>query len=230
MSVVAVPNVAPPAPLKVAVFPTPFPKGDDWHRALGGVPLDRVIFNPAPGTVTFEYYESIDGRVNGVLVELVDGTLVEKTMGQKESAIAGNVAFEVKLITRARGAGLVTVADGMVRMVRGNVRMPDVTYYAPEDHDAAELERRKAPAFRPTIAVEVLSESNTAAEIDRKLREYFESGARLAWVLDPPTRTLRVYTDADTSRLLTADDELDGGDVLAEFRVKVADLFAIDKG
>ena len=52
------------------------------------------------------------------------------------------------------------------------------------------LTREAIPTLSPDLAVEVLSESNTTQEIDQKLLEYFQSGTRLVWVIDPETRTV----------------------------------------
>ena len=43
--------------------------------------------------------------------------------------------------------------------------------------------------FAPDLAVEVLSESNTPEEMERKLGEYFLAGVRLVWMIDPAKRT-----------------------------------------
>ena len=45
----------------------------------------------------------------------------------------------------------------------------------------------------PDLAVEILSEANTEAEMDRKLHEYFQAGVRLVWRIEPKTRTARAY-------------------------------------
>jgi hypothetical protein len=54
---------------------------------LGGVPADRVRFNPLPGTATVADVLQIEAH-EGRLCELVDGILVEKPMGYAESMIA----------------------------------------------------------------------------------------------------------------------------------------------
>jgi Uma2 family endonuclease len=78
----------------------------------------------------------------------------------------------------------------------------------------------------PDLAVEVLSEGNTAAEMDRKRREYFTSGTRLVWEVDPNTRTVAVYTSPEGPLVLDADQTLDGGAVLPGFTLRLATLFA----
>ncbi len=67
----------------------------------------------------------------------------------------------------------------------------------------------------------------TKAEIARKLEEYFAAGTRLAWVVDPKTRTVRVHTAPRESVVLGLGDVLDGGDVLPGLRLPVRDVFEL---
>jgi len=45
----------------------------------------------------------------------------------------------------------------------------------------------------PDLAVEILSPSNTAIEMERKLHLYLEAGVREYWVINPESKTLTVY-------------------------------------
>jgi Uma2 family endonuclease len=54
-------------------------------------------------------------------------------------------------------------------------------------------DEQKIPDLAPDLAVEVLSEGNTKAEMVRKVREYFEAGVRLVWLTDPKKRTAREF-------------------------------------
>lgn len=80
----------------------------------------------------------------------------------------------------------------------------------------------------PDLAVEILSPSSRAGEILEKVGEYLDGGARLVWVLDPGTRTATVYRSRKEIRMLTADDELDGEEVLPGFRARLVDVFPSD--
>jgi Uma2 family endonuclease len=198
----------------------------EWLRSLGNVPLDRIVMDPLPGSATEDdllRFVQHDGR----LVELIDGTLVEKAVGYYESLIAGWLITALNNFVLPRKLGAVSGEAGMMRMVSGRVRLPDVAFVATEDLPGGKIPTEPVPTLRPSITAEVLSETNTEAEIRLKLMEYFESGARLTWVIDPPTRTVAVYTafTAEPARVLTDRDALDGGDVLPGFSVSVADLF-----
>ena len=198
--------------------------GVAFMAELGDVPLHRVLFDPPPGTVTGTYYEAIDGRVKDRLVELVNGTLVEKCVGMNESRIASNLIVRVGGFVLERKLGFIAGEAGTVRMTGGNRRMPDVAVYLAADYPDGIRPTAKVPAIPPRIAVEVLSEDNTAAEITLKLGEYFASGCRLAYVIDPDTRTARRHTAPADFTDLADTDPLDGGDVLPGFTVALADV------
>ena len=78
----------------------------------------------------------------------------------------------------------------------------------------------------PDLAVEVLSVGNTPAEMKRKRKEYFFSGVRLVWLVDPAARTIEVFTSPDQHLTLREEQALDGGDVLPGFSVPVREIFA----
>jgi Uma2 family endonuclease len=75
-------------------------------------------------------------------------------------------------------------------------------------------------------AVEVISSGNTREEMERKLHEYFDAGVRSVWYVYPKPREIRVYSAAETFRTFHHEEQVDGGEVLAGFRLSLADLFA----
>ena len=202
-----------------------FENGAEWWHALGDVPLERIVMDPPPGTATEQdllVFVERDKR----LVELINGTLVEKPVGLDEAVIAQWVAYHLMTWIVPRKLGVVAGGDGTMRMRNGRIRLPDVSFISLERFAALPRPRPPIPEIGPDLAVEVLSPSNTSREIDQKLREYFESGTRLAWVIDPPTRTVAVYVAPDhPAHTLTESDTIDGGDVLPGFSVAIAEFF-----
>jgi Uma2 family endonuclease len=76
----------------------------------------------------------------------------------------------------------------------------------------------------PDLCVEVVSPTDFADELMDKIGEYFAAGVRLVWVFFPRHETVYVYEGPKVVRVLTRDDELDGGIVLPGFRLKLADV------
>lgn len=197
----------------------------DVLQGLGGIPPSRVKLLPTPGTATVRDVARLLNKTDR-LYELVDGTLVEKIMGAPESFVAIEVSFLLKAWNRERGnVGMVLGADGPVKLMEKLVRIPDVSFTNWERLPGRRVPSEPVPDLAPDLAVEVLSEGNTPAEMERKLKEYFLSEVRLVWYIDPRKRTVRVYTSPDDVEELGEGATLDGGDVLPGFSVPVASLF-----
>jgi Uma2 family endonuclease len=198
----------------------------DLVERFGAIPLDRIVQNPPPGKATEQDVIDLDDHQDR-LCELVDGTLVEKTVGAYESyltvlliRIIGNFAEQNKL-------GIVLGPDGMMRLALGLVRIPDVSFVSWDrlpDHRAP---REPIPDLAPDLAVEVISRHNTRKEMDRKLQDYFAAGTRLVWfVYHSPRHEVRVYVKPEEFSVVREGETLDGGDVLPGFRLNVSELFA----
>ena len=197
----------------------------DLLKQLGGIPADRVLLDPPPGTATEKDVLEVERR-QGRICELVEGVLVEKAMGLAESFLAMRLGYLLNVYLAKHNLGLVVGADGALRLWPGLVRIPDVSFISWDQLPNRKIPKKPIPDLYPNLAVEVLSRKNTKAEIERKLHEYFRSGTRLAWVVDPRKRTVAVYTAPDQSRLVTEQESLDGGEVLPGLTLPLSELFA----
>jgi Uma2 family endonuclease len=159
------------------------------------------------------------------LCELVDGVLVEKTMGQRESRLAFWLGSKLGNYLDKHDLGIAFGADGPSLLDVDQVRFPDLAFISydriPEDADPD----TPMPDWVPNLAIEVISPGNTRGEMTRKLRDYFEAGVELVWYIDPAKRTVRVYTAVDHYKTLREDATLDGGHVLPGFEVSIRELF-----
>jgi Uma2 family endonuclease len=198
---------------------------EELLHALGDIPPSRVLLHPPPGTATEEDLLRVQDR----LCELVDGTLVEKGMGFEEGLVEVAIIQVLNTFVITHRLGVCGSASTTLRMLGGNIRLPDVNFFAWEDLPDRKLPKAKVPRIAPTLAIEVLSESNTAAEMKRKRAEYFESGTKLVWQFDPIARTVDVFTPPapDSPTRLTAADTLDGGTVLPGFSVPLSEIFSV---
>src|SRR5260370_18720142 len=87
----------------------------DLRRRLGGIPLARIWYHPAPGTATEKDVIEAENRENR-LCELVDGTLVEKAMGFEESRLALRLGLLIGSYVDQSDLGICVGADGMMRL------------------------------------------------------------------------------------------------------------------
>jgi Uma2 family endonuclease len=193
---------------------------------LGGIPASRLIMTPPPGQATEADVLRLLGAPRKRICELIDGTLVEKAMGFKESVLGSFLNEKLNGFVRPRNLGLVTMADGTLRLWAGRVRIPDVSFTSWDRIPGRKLPPQPIPELCPDLTVEVLSETNTLKEMDLKRKDDFTAGVRLHWEIDPDDRTAAVYTGVDDVTDLTAADTLVGDSVLPGFTLPLAELFA----
>ncbi len=196
----------------------------DLLAQLGDIPPSRIWVDPPPGTATEKDVLEIEVKENR-LCELIDGTLVEKPIGFGESYLAAVLLRVLGEFVTTRDLGILSAPDGMMRIAKGLVRIPDVAFIS-----WGKLPRRKVPAvpipaLSPDLAVEILSETNTPQEMKRKCREYFQAGTRLVWLVDPKRRQVRAFTSPQRSKVFRESQTLDGSPVLPGFRMPLRELF-----
>ena len=194
----------------------------DLLDRLGNIPASRVRMCPAPGTATEKDVIFVLDQENRTC-ELIDGTLVEKGMGLWESVIAATIIEILGPFVRNHQLGVVSGSDGTLRLKLGLIRAPDVAFIANSELAQTDITGEPIPKVVPDLAIEVLSKSNTPAEMERKRREYFAAGVRLVWSIDPRARKATVYTSPDQGRDVT--DALDGGNILPGFTLSLQWLF-----
>ena len=161
---------------------------------------------------------------DGYKYELVEGELTRAPTFFEHDLISGILLSH--LLPIAQPLGFVTTGQAGGRMRSGNIRVPDVSF----TRRGRIREVYPHPGFgaaAPDLCVEIISDSETPADIDSKVAEYFASGASCVWHLLPGTQQVQVFTSPFASALLSEGETLEGGDLLPHFRVRVSDLFAL---
>jgi len=77
----------------------------------------------------------------------------------------------------------------------------------------------------PDLAVEVVSRHDLYTEVQDKVMDCLEAGARMVVVVNPCKRTVTVYRSFTEIVILTEQDTLTGGDVVPGWSLPVRDIF-----
>lgn len=196
----------------------------DLLERFGPIPAARIRSDPPPGTASEQDVVALEAREKR-LFELVDGVLVEKTMGFYESYLALHLARFLLTFVEQHDLGIVAGAAGMLRLTPGLVRIPDVSFVSWARLPQRQVPQQPVPDLVPDLVVEVLSAGNTAREMDQKLQEYFTTGVRLVWYVLPERQEVHSYTAPDQREVITADDHLHGAEVLPGLSLPIRRLF-----
>ncbi len=202
----------------------------DTLSDLGGIAADRVLMHPAPGSATIDDHVAAARSNPSTRFELVDGTLIEKVMGYRQSLLAAVLIQWLRNFLDGHNLGLVTGPDGFVRLFGRDARAPDVMFVSWDRLPGGRVPEQAYPSISPDFVIEVLSDGNTYGEMSRKRRDFFNAGCLLFWIVDPNDRTVTAYTDQQTYRVHQDDETIDAGSILPGFTVDLARLFAeLDK-
>lgn len=161
-------------------------------------------------------YEIVDGVLKEVLPVGAYGSNLEAILIHRFMSFAESQSL----------AGRVLPGTARFRLRRDpdTVRGPDVSFTREDRLPQGPLPDSHVD-LAPDLAVEIISKSNTAEGVERKITDYLQAKVRMVWVIYPETRTAYLYTSMDHVRHIGESGDLDGGDAVPGFRMKLADLF-----
>ena len=106
----------------------------------------------------------------------------------------------------------------------GAVRSADAAWAASEKMDALSLkERKKFAALVPDFVIEIRSKTDRLSKLKKKMTDtWIANGVRLAWLIDPTTKTAYVYrADQSMEELTGFERSLSGEDVCIGFALNL---------
>jgi Uma2 family endonuclease len=159
--------------------------------------------------------------------EVIDGIRVEREpMGAFETVLASWLCFVLNSFAVGKKLGLaVNETLFVLNASRHLQRRPDVAFVSYARWPTAVVARASAWNVVPDLAVEIISPTNLAEELDSKITDYFQSGVRLVWVFYPDAGRIYVYQSPTQVSILERTDTLDGGEVLPGLRLPIVQLY-----
>lgn len=160
------------------------------------------------------------------LFEIVNDVRVEvPRMGAFASFLANVLAGFLNDFARPARLGF-AVIEVLFRFPPGGTsRRPDVAFLGPAAWPADCAEDPVDWDQVPLIAVEIVSRTNTAAEMSEKRADCFAAGVRHVWVVYLRQQQVEVWDSPTGARVLRGEDVLEAADALPGFRLKINDLF-----
>jgi Uma2 family endonuclease len=176
---------------------------------------------PVRTLMTAEQFDALPEE-EGRKWELLDGELIEVSSATpKHNRILLSLLTLLHNFVKPRKLGAVLPETDLA--VRANTRLrPDFGFFSAETWRTVDLDR--VPVVQtPDIAVEIISPSETATTINRKVDAYLKWGVREVWLVEPEIRTLFVHTLAGAQRL--SEGAFLTSELVPGWQVQIADLF-----
>jgi Uma2 family endonuclease len=159
--------------------------------------------------------------------EIIEGVHVEREpIGTFETVLASWLCHLMNGFAAGKKFGLaVNEVLSVLNAARNLQRRPNVAYVSYARWPTSVVAREPAWNVVPDLAIKIVSPTNLAEDIDRKITDYFQSEVRLVWVFYPDTGRVYVYQSPTHVSILECTDTLDGGEVLPGFRQPIAQLY-----
>src|SRR6266851_3686598 len=151
---------------------------------------------------------------DGFRYELVRGELRKMSpAGQRHGRIAIRVSTSLDnhVTTNKLGAVYAAETGFLISSDPDTVRAPDVAFVSQKRiEEVGDVEGYWPGA--PDLVVEVISPGDTYTEVEEKVLEWLDAGARMVVVVNPRKRAVTVYRSLTDIVVLTENETLDGGD------------------
>ena len=161
-------------------------------------------------------------------VELVEGDIVDMPLPNPiHAAILATLTTKLNVFVTESESGRVLVGDAPFVLRRNaegkdTLRGLDIAYISAE-----RLPGKLSPSplhVAPDLAVEIISPSNKAEDIEKKIEQLLDAGTTMIWIVYPDLQRIAVHTNEGTFKL-KEHEILTGGDILPGFELRVADIF-----
>jgi Uma2 family endonuclease len=159
--------------------------------------------------------------------EVIDGVRVEREpMGAFKTVLASWLCHLMNSVAAGKKLALaVNEVLFVLHAARNLKRRPDVAFVSSARWTTSVVARDPAWNVVLNLAIEIVSPTNLAEEIDRKITDYSQSGVRSVWVFYSDSGRVYVYQSPTHVSILERTDTLDGGEVLLGFRLPIAQLY-----
>ena len=165
---------------------------------------------------------------NDVRFEFVDGEVVKRPTSTLSSCVGGFLHHLLTAYCVQTGVGRARPDNVAYRCFPGapqRVRKPDVSWFVAARWSPSLFSTRYIEVA-PDLIVEVLSPTDKAEYLNRKVRHFFEAGTKEAWVVYPENRQVERRFADGSGRWYSADEEIDAAPLIPGFKWKLADVLA----
>ena len=159
-----------------------------------------------------------------VRLEYLDGAVIELSNPRPiHNQIAMQIVTLLKRYVAGNSSGLLFWTDEFRLSERRRV-IPDVAFMMTPKHQLVDLNRTPIDII-PDLTIEVISPSETALDVERKITAYLEAGVSEVWTIYPEAQHVYIHW-SNTSKLLKSGDLVETA-LMPGWSCPASEIFAI---
>ena len=163
----------------------------------------------------------------GLIRELDEGRIIEMSAPSfPHAVIVATVSHLLKVFVEKTGSEFIVAQGSGFALTADTMRIPDVFLIRKPAARDAPVIRGGALAVAPDLAVEVVSPSDSAGDLDRKVHQYLAAGTPLVWVVYPVTKNIMVYRKSGERQEFAVSQQVSDPELLPGLNIPVDKIFA----
>jgi Uma2 family endonuclease len=194
----------------------------------GEVAPTRLVLNVEKVGLTEEQFFQLCSDNRDLRMELTaqKELIIMAPNGLNSSARENVLCYHLTDWARRDGNGIVYGPSAGYKLPNGAIRGPDASWVRKSRLAAfTDKELEKFGHLCPDFAAEVMSPSDTLAELQDKMAEYIANGAQLGWLIDPYEARVYIYRPGQAVECLENPTTISGDPVLSGFVFNVAEIW-----
>lgn len=188
----------------------------------------HIEFENEPDKMTAEEFWEFCQENRKLRAELTkDGDVITlPPTGFKTSDRNAEITTQLRVWAKKDKNGKTTGSNGGFILKNGAVYAPDASWT-----DKKRLEKFSAEELKkflplcPDFVIELRSESDNLTDLQNKMAEYVENGARLGWLIDPKNKRVSIYRTSGEVKILDNSKTVSGEDVLVGFELDLTEIW-----
>ena len=122
--------------------------------------------------------------------------------------------------------GISFSSNGGFNLRDGSILSPDAAWITEQSWNALSGDQqRRYPPLCPEFVIEILSETDSSTRLQEKMGTWIANGAQLAWMIDPYSKTVRIYRPECSAEMLEQPNFVEAHVVVPGFRLTTAKLW-----
>jgi Uma2 family endonuclease len=136
------------------------------------------------------------------------------------------ITTQLRIWAKKNKTGIATESNAGFVLPNGATYAPDAAWTSEKRLEKfTEKEKEKFLPLCPDFVIELRSSSDNLKELQAKMDEYIENGARLGWLVDPKNRQVHVYRPNVKTKVLDNPLSVSGEDVLKGFELNLTEIW-----
>lgn len=186
-----------------------------FPKRVKSVRYHILLEDDAPKMTTDEFWEFSQQNPEFRAELTKDGEVIlMPPTGFETSDRNSEINFQLRRWAKTDTTGIATESNAGFILPNGATYAPDAAWTLKsrlDDFSAAE--KNKFLPLCPDFVLELRSSSDNLKELQAKMEEYIESGAKLGWLIDPKTKQVHVYRPNCETEILKSPKRASGENI-----------------